>query len=605
MALFQVPNLKKYDVAILGGGVSGLYCAMKLLENSEMLAEKSVENIIILEKSENWGGRLDSDIINVHDREVTGHIKEEEGAMRFTYHEDPASTPKSNMPLLSELIKELGMGDEIEPFYMEPQKDPVTPEFSTKSNVPNCNACHFQGDCFTQWYATQNPELWTKMFNLKGVQEKFKSADDIVVDVYLKLLELNASKIRLNFPDIAETILAQRDKNLLQEYEGSEYWSFFRNEFTWRVGMQDIPLNEFSMEALLTTMGYSHGCIRMMKSTQGFLQDVISGGNAGSILQDLLTFNLIWDRLYQFKKGWSHLVEKLVKLLKKQSGANGVEVEMINRCGVERISTSEDGFDLGLKDDTVSAKRVVLALPPKAVENIFMELENTGDRDILFRICRSVVGFQMTKINLYFKDDWWNKVKGVRMFGPNITSLPCASIYPFYSDCKKRGCEVCDKCINDQCPAALTIYCDVNNSEFWSGLQSLGHKFQSPLQECHPDILPASESVVHEALKELKEVFNVDGYITRPILTSYRCWGGEDNIANFDASRGQQNTNFGYAVHMWRIGVDDYKIRKKVAKPLQDKKLYMCNEAWSEYQSWVEGSLLSTQTAVDQLLKDL
>ena len=60
---------------------------------------------------------------------------------------------------------------------------------------------------------------------------------------------------------------------------------------------------------------------------------------------------------------------------------------------------------------------------------------------------------------------------------------------------------------------------------------------------------------------------------------------------------------YGYAIHMWGLGVDDIKVMKKVAQPIKQKNLYFCNEAWSGFQGWVEGSLMSTQNAVDKLLQ--
>ena len=593
--LFQSPGPEntKYDVVIIGGGISGLYCAMKLVEKPELLRERTIKNMIILEKSDRWGGRLDTDIIDIKETDIMmRYIKEEEGAMRFTYR-DPDEEQKSNMPLLSGLIKHLDMENEVQPFYMQPQRDPSTLE---KGNiVPNCNARFFEGNHFTDWYATQNPNLWKNMFNLKG-DEEFKSSGEIVKDIYRKLLDHNKSKIQFHFPKRADVILAQQDTQLLQEYEDDKYWAFFRNEFTWSVGMQELPLNEFSMPALLTAMGYSHGCCMMMVQTQGFTSPCLSKGNTGSILQELITFNIIWDNLSQFEKGWSSLVKRLMKYIRKASSIAGVKLELKKNCGVEEIEELRDekGFTLtlGAPNETqkeIAGNHVVMAVPPKALKDIFNHSKNLEEKVIEF-ICHAVEGVGMTKINLYFDDDWWNQEEDTLMYGPNITSLPCGFVYPFYGECRSAGCQGCDKCKNDPCPAALTIYCDMDNSQFWSSLQRLGHKFQSPLQNQKGKLTPASEPVVNEAIRQLKDVFNFEE-IPTPILTSYRNWDGEE-----------KTTEYGYAIHSWGLGVDDRKVMKKVAQPIKGKNLYLCNEAWSGYQGWVEGSLESTEKAVSKLL---
>jgi hypothetical protein len=41
---------------------------------------------------------------------------------------------------------------------------------------------------------------------------------------------------------------------------------------------------------------------------------------------------------------------------------------------------------------------------------------------------------------------------------------------------------------------------------------------------------------------------------------------------------------------------------KKVAKPIEEKKLYICNEAWSGYQGWVKGALMSIENALKRQL---
>jgi hypothetical protein len=65
--------------------------------------------------------------------------------------------------------------------------------------------------------------------------------------------------------------------------------------------------------------------------------------------------------------------------------------------------------------------------------------------------------------------------------------------------------------------------------------------------------------------------------VPRPVLTSFRIWNAEHQ--------------FGYAAHRWALFVDDRKVRKSIANPV--KNLFVCNEAFSDDQGWVNGSLRS------------
>jgi hypothetical protein len=66
------------------------------------------------------------------------------------------------------------------------------------------------------------------------------------------------------------------------------------------------------------------------------------------------------------------------------------------------------------------------------------------------------------------------------------------------------------------------------------------------------------------------------------VLTSFRNWDGEDD--------------FGYAVHQWGINARDDEVMKRLAEPVPN--LYTCNEAYSDMQGWVNGSLRSCDLAL-------
>jgi hypothetical protein len=202
----------------------------------------------------------------------------------------------------------------------------------------------------------------------------------------------------------------------------------------------------------------------------------------------------------------------------------------------------------------------------------------------------------LLKINLYFSEAWWLNDSTYRPaieFGPNFTDLPINSIYPFYSpnslSVDQAAGTVKVKTEDKTKPAALTLYCDFNNTNFWKGLQNVGPKFSSPTQDRYSAVVPqvifpASRAVVAEMRKQLELLFAVTN-VPEPVMTSYRLWNGQDD--------------FEFAYHQWQLNADDQKIINYLANPVPG--IFMCNEAISDMQGWVNGSLRSSDIALGRL----
>ena len=63
-------------------------------------------------------------------------------------------------------------------------------------------------------------------------------------------------------------------------------------------------------------------------------------------------------------------------------------------------------------------------------------------------------------------------------------------------------------------------------------------------------------------------------------MTSYRNWDGEDN--------------FGYAYHQWGQNANDKAVIQRMTRLVKGEDIFSCNEAWSDMQGWVNGSIRST-----------
>ena len=99
---------EKAEVVIVGAGVAGLYCAYRLLN------EGKSKDVVIVERLNRIGGRLDTDLIKIKGADgKVETVRDEEGGMRFTYE----------MEELMALNGALDLCDQIVKFPMGPPKD--------------------------------------------------------------------------------------------------------------------------------------------------------------------------------------------------------------------------------------------------------------------------------------------------------------------------------------------------------------------------------------------------------------------------------------------------------------------------------------------------
>ena len=77
--------------------------------------------------------------------------------------------------------------------------------------------------------------------------------------------------------------------------------------------------------------------------------------------------------------------------------------------------------------------------------------------------------------------------------------------------------------------------------------------------------------------KEIKELFNIEP--PNPEFISVNYW-----------SEG---------VHFWKTGYDLNETSEEIIKPYNDKEIYICGEAYSKKQGWIEGALETTTLALN------
>lgn len=528
------------DDLIVGAGVSGLYCAWRLLKQDPN------RRIAIIDRLNRTGGRLDSDLIRIDKAGGNGSVtvREEEGGMRFTY----------DMKELMSLFGALGLCDQIVDFPM------------------TTNRYLIRGHSFTFCEAVQGGNaIWGELYDL-APQERNQSPGALITTVYDRI--------------VMENIGCPPPPN-----PTPEYWQKFRLDFTWK----GVRLNQWTLWGLLRDMGYTEECITMFTHTLGFTGPFMSEVNAGEAWQILEDFPKN-PHYFTLKDGFGTLIKALSNEIEDIAGEViylGVNADSITAAGdnfdVRTTSVARGDSAYPFRpgpEHSIHASRVVLAVARNAMEALFLMspvMNHAPNARQIYEDIASVANMKLMKINLYYKNPWWeNGLSGQEPVtaGPSFTDLPINAVYPFYP--------VSDS--SDTDPAALTIYCDFTNTNFWNGLQNVGAPFTSPLQEEHsqkPQVLfAASQAVVEEATRQLKQLFNTH-YVPKPVMTSFRSWSGQED--------------FGYAYHQWALNVDDRAVIERMTQPVPGEALYTCNESWSDMQGWVNGSLRSSDLALDRI----
>ena len=579
MAHFSIEELshnqpipKAIDILVVGAGMAGLYSTWRILR------EHAGADILIFERSDRTGGRLDSDLVCFGDKET---VKEEEGGMRFTF---------DLMDDLMSLLLIFGLDKEVVPFPM------------SGSGV---NRLCFRGKSFTTAQSSvDNYRIWSELYNL-GDSEKEINPSEMINTVFNRILAANPK-----FED-------------RPELRTPEFWQRFRLTCQWN----GVALKDCSLWDLFIEMGYSNECVQMLYALSGFNGTFLSQMNAGEAYQLLEDFPANPD-FHTLENGFSTLPNALVLEIKKERIHLNTEVSSIvsKERDVYVIEYTTRDRNGKTETGTIHAKKLILAIPRLPLEKLFLRSPALNDLTDgasarLWDTLQTTTNQALLKINLYYDTAWWgnnlSSQAGVG-YGPNFSDLPLGSVYPFYAideetfaaieylswlqqtggtvpeDMQCKLNKIQNKKYN--LPAALTIYCDYLNINFWKNLQQNGPLFDSDVQREYSGkqpqtIFAASAAVVESATRFFKQLFNTN-YVPRPVMTSVRIWGGSA------LTETPPSESFDFGVHQWGVHADDGEVIPYLVEPLEH--LYTCGEAFSDYQGWVEGALRSADLVLSK-----
>jgi hypothetical protein len=251
----------------------------------------------------------------------------------------------------------------------------------------------------------------------------------------------------------------------------------------------------------------------------------------------------------------------------------------------------------------VLAKHVILALTSNDFETLKLPAdvvgleglhlaESTRDKVNLRDLLTKVRGQRLFKLFLGYDHVWWNDPRGIE--GPSGTAntdLPIRQVYYWGPD------KSIDPSVATPYGMLMASYSDSHYVDFWEPmLRPL--KPRETEEEKKPycrigdladtdewlQAYGVSENMVkkaHRQVRMLHPELSMADRIPEPIVALVKDWPN--------------------GWHAWRVHARPWLAMKVIKQPLIQDTLFICGEAFSEDQGWVEGALRSTELVLEKL----
>lgn len=227
--------------------------------------------------------------------------------------------------------------------------------------------------------------------------------------------------------------------------------------------------------------------------------------------------------------------EELPKSLLKNTGK---QVQILLNHSVKKVSQEPSGFRVHLstvdsKETILQCQQIISSIPPGAL----LQVELPANlQSAVTKLSANLITEQASKIVFVYTDCWWQSL--------NIESGRLISDGPLRNILfSKRGRENCITIYNEQPLAKFT-----------------------------------SDQKIIEFLKpQLDKILKLESPI--PDRIEKKCW---------------QSSSSRSAYHSWQANTDVEKLSELALQPLNSQSFFMCGEAFSRQQSWMEGAIEST-----------
>lgn len=527
---------EKIDIAIVGGGVSGVYSAWKLKKKHPK------KNIVVFEFSDHIGGRL----LSIQPPDVDNMVAEL-GGMRILENNQPLI-----VALLKELNNELPKREQIETYDFPVDED---------QNIAYLRGIYLRLSDFTK-------EPNKVPYNLSFL-EKGGTAGSIIVNAINQIV-----------PGITDEGHTEEDRRKMARE------AVFGGKPLYEQGFWNVLMRVITGEAY--QLGADAG---------GYNSTLTNWNAADAIPWYLSDFGL--DPVYKgFKKGFQQVPLSLAELFQKQGGDIRLNQKLLG------FDYKAGAFDLHFEEASIKASELVLAMPRRSLDLL---APTSPPLQKIAHLTSAVTPQPLFKLFTTYKDPWWRAAgydKDGKFIpvesGRSVTDLPVRQTYYWPTNKGKPAVTG---------PSMLMAsYDDGSNIGFWDGFRARrrqAFKMNLEVPQLNDPFVGAAlakrkkakdprwaryqapRGMVQEVGRQLGTIHGMS-YTPRVQNAAFRDWGDDP---------------FGGGWNSWNIGVKSWEVKEKITHPIKNCPLYICGEAYSDAQGWVEGALDTADIMLKKMAK--
>lgn len=544
------------DIAIIGGGVAGLYSGWRLRTGkSADTAQFSQPPLThVFELGDRLGGRLVTAFLD-----GMPHVRCELGGMRYIKGEPKRADPLPGHQIVNRLGAQLGLTSI--PFKM--------------------------GD--------RNPLYYTR-------RHRFRAED--IQSGFLLPYGLEAWEQRKSSDDLFKTIV----KDVLTRFGAKEprnrkEWNDLKQKLTFR----GRPIHTLGFWNVLSSYLSNEGYL-YMQDTNGYNSNTMNW-SAGEAMQAQIGDFAGSTTYWTFEEGFDALAHRTADLFCEAGG------KIWSQNGLVTFSQKKRNDESWLKLQffntskkkywNVYARSMILAMPRRSLELLdqtnffFNDRQRTFSQRLTPHIQSAIIQ-QSFKLYLGYERPWWREFTPPFSSGRTISDLPTRQVYYFGTESEQQP----DGEPDNTNSLLMASYSDAWASDFWRPLASdrpwypkaavaAGRRksvggLSGPRQPTGFTPREAPYLLVEESQKQIREIHGNQIAIPEPYVSAFYDWGDDP---------------FGGGYHAWAGGYDappPWTVAPRMRRPFKEFPVHICGEAYSDQQGWVEGALCTAELTLQE-----